>query len=101
MGCLVVWYTVPALTLWHALSQIKSYGVSSALSAEVTVLHDDLLHPVLGGNKLRKLDALIPALQASGVTNVVLLFFAPNEIVSPHHLLEPNHKWERAAVARP
>lgn len=40
-------------------------------SATVTVIHDDLLHPVLGGNKLRKLDAVLPTLQASGVTDVV------------------------------
>ena len=37
----------------------------------VTILHDDLLHPVLGGNKLRKLDALLPTLQPSGITDVV------------------------------
>ena len=35
------------------------------------VIQDDLLHPVLGGNKLRKLDALLPALQESGTTDVV------------------------------
>lgn len=37
------------------------------------VIRDDLLHPVMGGNKLRKLDALIPLLQAHGVTDVVRL----------------------------
>ena len=37
------------------------------------VIRDDLLHPVMGGNKLRKLDALIPILQAHGVTDVVSL----------------------------
>lgn len=35
------------------------------------IIHDDLLHPVSGGNKLRKLDALLPELQASGCTDVV------------------------------
>ncbi|KAG0600900.1 hypothetical protein M758_11G069400 [Ceratodon purpureus] len=35
------------------------------------VIRDDLLHPIMGGNKLRKLDALIPLLQARGVTDVV------------------------------
>jgi len=35
------------------------------------IIHDDLLHPVLGGNKLRKLDALLPALVQDGVTDVV------------------------------
>lgn len=57
----------------HILSQIKTYGVPSAPAAKVTVFHDDLLHPVLGGNKLRKLDALIPTLLATGVTDVVIL----------------------------
>lgn len=51
--------------------QMKDYTVSFTPPATVTVLHDDLLHPVLGGNKLRKLDALLPTLQASGVTDVV------------------------------
>jgi hypothetical protein len=35
------------------------------------VLRDDLLHPSMGGNKLRKLDGLIPQLQADGVSDVV------------------------------
>ena len=35
------------------------------------VIRDDLLHPIMGGNKLRKLDALIPLLQAHGVTDMV------------------------------
>ena len=36
-----------------------------------TVVRDDLLHPIAGGNKLRKLDALLPALLASGTTDIV------------------------------
>ncbi|KXZ44202.1 hypothetical protein GPECTOR_71g563 [Gonium pectorale] len=35
------------------------------------MLRDDLLHPVLGGNKVRKLDALLPQLLAEGVTDVL------------------------------
>jgi D-cysteine desulfhydrase len=35
------------------------------------VVRDDLLHPLVGGNKLRKLDAIIPALAAAHVTDVV------------------------------
>ena len=35
------------------------------------VVRDDLLHPIAGGNKLRKLDALLPALLASGATDIV------------------------------
>ena len=37
------------------------------------VIRDDLLHPLMGGNKLRKLDAVIPLLQSHGVTDVVSL----------------------------
>ena len=36
-----------------------------------TLLQDDLLHPVMGGNKMRKLDALVPVLHAEGYTDVV------------------------------
>ena len=67
--------TLRVLTRKHASSQIKTYGVPNAPAAEITVLHDDLLHPVLGGNKLRKLDALIPALLGSGVTDVVIFLY--------------------------
>ncbi|MCO5574556.1 hypothetical protein L7F22_028344 [Adiantum nelumboides] len=35
------------------------------------VIRDDLLHPLMGGNKLRKLDALLPLLQSASVTDVV------------------------------
>jgi hypothetical protein len=38
-----------------------------------TLLQDDLLHPILGGNKMRKLDALLPAIQAEGYTDLVRL----------------------------
>ena len=55
----------------YARLQIKEYRVSDAPDAWVTILHDDLLHPVMGGNKLRKLDALLPTLQPSGITDVV------------------------------
>lgn len=37
----------------------------------VRLLRDDLLHPLVGGNKLRKLDGLLPHLLADGVTDVV------------------------------
>ncbi|KAK3240248.1 hypothetical protein CYMTET_49899 [Cymbomonas tetramitiformis] len=39
--------------------------------ARLLVVRDDLLHPLMGGNKLRKLDALIPELQQEGCTDVV------------------------------
>ncbi|KAG2501838.1 hypothetical protein HYH03_000336 [Edaphochlamys debaryana] len=35
------------------------------------LLRDDLLHPVLGGNKVRKLDALLPELVDQGATHLV------------------------------
>jgi hypothetical protein len=54
-----------------AYMQVKDYTLPSTPSVIVTVIHDDLLHPILGGNKLRKLDALLPTLQADGVTDVV------------------------------
>ena len=37
------------------------------------MLQDDLLHPIMGGNKMRKLDALLPALHAEGYTDVVTI----------------------------
>jgi hypothetical protein len=35
------------------------------------IARDDLLHPIVGGNKYRKLDAVIPALVNEGITDVV------------------------------
>lgn len=40
-------------------------------SPEFHIVRDDLLHPLLGGNKLRKMDALIPELQRLGASDVV------------------------------
>jgi hypothetical protein len=37
----------------------------------IWVVRDDLLHPIVGGNKYRKLDAVIPRLLADGVQHVV------------------------------
>lgn len=48
------------------------------------VVRDDLLHPVLNGNKARKLDAIMPLLQESSVTDVVRLpihCFAAHSVV--------------------
>ena len=39
--------------------------------ASFLLIQDDLLHPLLGGNKLRKLDALLPKLASQGVSDVV------------------------------
>ncbi|KAK9813945.1 hypothetical protein WJX73_005968 [Symbiochloris irregularis] len=46
-------------------------GSSSKTDQHLCILRDDLLHPLYGGNKSRKLDALIPSLVHSGVTDVV------------------------------
>lgn len=35
------------------------------------VVRDDLLHPLINGNKARKLDALLPLLEDNAVTDVV------------------------------
>lgn len=40
-------------------------------AGELVVVQDDLLHPVLGGNKLRKLDGLLPEVKATGCTDLV------------------------------
>lgn len=37
------------------------------------VVRDDLLHPLINGNKARKLDALFPLLEQHSVTDVVSL----------------------------
>ncbi|GJP43439.1 hypothetical protein CLOM_g2899 [Closterium sp. NIES-68] len=37
----------------------------------VDVIRDDLIHPLAGGNKLRKLDGLLPPVIQSGATDVV------------------------------
>jgi hypothetical protein len=38
------------------------------------VVRDDLLHPIINGNKARKLDGLLPLLQDYSVTDVVKLY---------------------------
>lgn len=40
------------------------------------VVRDDLLHPLVNGNKARKLDALLPLLEDCSVTDVVRPFGA-------------------------
>lgn len=50
--------------------QIRHLEVGSG-NSQLHIIQDDLLHPVLGGNKLRKLDGLLPELQAKGCTDVV------------------------------
>lgn len=45
--------------------------ISWGKGEKVRLVRDDLLHPVAGGNKLRKLDALLPRLRAEGTTDIV------------------------------
>ena len=51
--------------------QCRKINLEGSVSFEI--LQDDLLHPVLGGNKLRKLDAVIPHLLENNITDVVSL----------------------------
>ena len=53
------------------LKQTKHIQTNLTGQSSFLLLQDDLLHPILGGNKLRKLDALMPHLAAAGVTDVV------------------------------
>lgn len=39
------------------------------------VVRDDLLHPLINGNKARKLDGLLPLVEDHSVTDVVRWFF--------------------------
>lgn len=50
---------------------VQCKTIKLAGSGGFQLLQDDLLHPILGGNKLRKLDALLPFLKAEAVTDVV------------------------------
>ena len=74
----------PTSTCWCTTLQVRTV---QGHHGTFQVIQDDLLHPVLGGNKLRKLDALLPALQESGATDVVgmhvqLLLAARHSVVS-------------------
>jgi D-cysteine desulfhydrase len=54
--------------LRHASSAVTTLPVDGGV---LRVVRDDLLHPHIAGNKARKLDGLLPALLAQGVTDVV------------------------------
>lgn len=41
------------------------------LDTSFYVVRDDLLHPLVNGNKARKLDALLPLLEDNAITDVV------------------------------
>ena len=57
------------MTLFCVL-QLRQLTLSTG---ELIVVQDDLLHPILGGNKLRKLDGLLPEVKATGCTDLVRL----------------------------
>ncbi|GIL81921.1 hypothetical protein Vretifemale_10682, partial [Volvox reticuliferus] len=64
--------SVPGVTLVNSSNQVGSQSSTAPdLLAPFYLLRDDLLHPVLGGNKVRKLDALVPELLCKGITDVV------------------------------
>ncbi|KAK9816307.1 hypothetical protein WJX74_006529 [Apatococcus lobatus] len=46
-------------------------SISGQPESEILVIRDDLLHPLIGGNKVRKLDGMLPSLKEAGVTHVV------------------------------
>lgn len=59
----------PSLTsLFVQIRTVRGYGGGNET---FRIIQDDLLHPILGGNKLRKLDALMPAFSAEGITDLV------------------------------
>ncbi|XP_020215472.1 D-cysteine desulfhydrase 2, mitochondrial isoform X2 [Cajanus cajan] len=53
------------------LNTHPSFGVHDKQSKYFYIVRDDLLHPLVNGNKARKLDALLPLLHHSSVTDVV------------------------------
>lgn len=55
------------MTLFYVL-QLRRLTLNTG---ELIVVQDDLLHPVLGGNKLRKLDGLLPEVKGTGCTDLV------------------------------
>ena len=59
-------------SLTSLFAQIRTVRRSGGDNHDLRIIQDDLLHPILGGNKLRKLDALMPDLGASGVTDLVI-----------------------------
>ncbi|KAK9915841.1 hypothetical protein WJX75_005000 [Coccomyxa subellipsoidea] len=52
-------------------TKIRTVPGSKFPESRLHIIQDDLLHPILGGNKLRKLDALMPALATAGITDLV------------------------------
>ena len=56
--------------------QLKVVSLAQT-QGNLLVIQDDLLHPVLGGNKLRKLDALLPEIKTLQCT----------DLARPHFLL--------------
>lgn len=46
-------------------------GMLGSSNPSFYVVRDDLLHPLVNGNKARKLDGLLPLLEDNSVTDVV------------------------------
>ena len=49
--------------------QLKNVQLNGGKTFQL--VQDDLLHPYCGGNKLRKLDGILPELLGQGVTDMV------------------------------
>lgn len=64
VGCFQVWLTLQpsSCTLCALLPQVTHVQPDSS-SAGFAVIRDDLTHPLIGGNKWRKLDGLWPQLE--------------------------------------
>ncbi|KAI4384165.1 hypothetical protein MLD38_002353 [Melastoma candidum] len=61
------WYCVPSPALGDRV--MGQYGDDAA--SAFFIVRDDLVHPLINGNKARKLDAVLPLLEDFSVTDVV------------------------------
>jgi len=82
----------------HRCAQLDYIRPDGGSGRGFRVIRDDLLHPVAGGNKLRKLDALLPALLAAGTTDVVRV---PRAALCPHFRPEEFPRRPSIMPARP
>lgn len=59
------WFNIPNPLLGDKITD------KSGPDSSFYVVRDDLLHPLINGNKARKLDAVLPLLEDHSVTDVV------------------------------
>lgn len=60
------------ISLWNNTNPCFSHAMLEK-DDSFFIVRDDLLHPLINGNKARKLDGLIPLLEDHSVTDVVRL----------------------------